>query len=257
MSVAEKLQIIAENQQMVYEAGKAAGGGGGDTDAAYNEGMEAGMQAEYDRFWDDFQQNGNRKSYMYAFTGDGWTIETLKPKYPIAPIDTGVNTRSGLCMFAYFCRNQSSNFDMTEICKMLDTSKLLSAQNMFQNAKVKNVTLDLSNVTTINGMFSQNDSGYHNNITLTISEKCTVYTNAFSYCSDLTHLIFTEGSVIAGNISFDRSKSLDDESIQSIINALQDRTGVTALTVTFHADTKGKLTEEQISQIAAKNWNIG
>lgn len=60
MSIAEKLTTVAENQQRVYDAGK---------------------QAEYDRFWDAYQQNGTRGSYSYAFGGVAWTDETLKPKY--------------------------------------------------------------------------------------------------------------------------------------------------------------------------------
>ena len=48
MSIAEKLQTVADNQQKVYDAGFAAGqAAGGDTDAAYNEGYDAGKQAEY------------------------------------------------------------------------------------------------------------------------------------------------------------------------------------------------------------------
>ena len=255
MSVAEKLQIIAENQQKVYEAGKAAGG---DTEVAYNEGFDDGKQAEYDRFWDDFQQNGTRADYKYAFSGTGWTEETLKPKYPIVLVDKSSTTRSALGMFNYLAwSNGKKTVDMTEICKKIDMSQALSAQYMFQMAYVENVTLDLSNVTTIYGMFAGNDGGYKNNITLTVSEKCTVYTNAFSYGSPITHLIFTDGSVIAANISLDRSNNLDDESIQSIINALQDRTGMGAMTVTFHTDVVAKLTDEQATTIMNKNWLIG
>ena len=39
MSIAEKLITIAENEERVYESGK---------------------KAAYDRFWDVYQQNGNR-----------------------------------------------------------------------------------------------------------------------------------------------------------------------------------------------------
>ena len=39
MSIAEKLQQIAENEQNVYDAGK---------------------KAQYDEFWDNYQNKGNR-----------------------------------------------------------------------------------------------------------------------------------------------------------------------------------------------------
>ena len=68
MSIAEKLTTITENQQKVYDAGK-----------------KDGIQSEYDRFWDEYQNNGNRESYYAAFCGTGWNDETFKPKYDIVP----------------------------------------------------------------------------------------------------------------------------------------------------------------------------
>jgi hypothetical protein len=60
MSIAEKLQLIAENEQKVFNAGK---------------------QAEHDAFWDAFQQNGERNNYGYAFYTIAWTDEIYNPKY--------------------------------------------------------------------------------------------------------------------------------------------------------------------------------
>lgn len=59
-SIAEKFEVIA--------------------DAVY----EAGQKSEYDKFWDIFQQNGERTDYIAAF-GAQWTPEIFKPKYPIRP----------------------------------------------------------------------------------------------------------------------------------------------------------------------------
>lgn len=61
MSIADKLTTIAENQQKVYNAGK---------------------QAEYDRFWDNFQDYGEAKVGSNAFMY-GWDDESFNPKYPI------------------------------------------------------------------------------------------------------------------------------------------------------------------------------
>jgi hypothetical protein len=61
---------------------------------------------------------------------------------------------------------------------------------------------------------------------------------------------------IGKTISFAQSKKLSDASIQSIIDALADLTGQTALKVSFHSDTILKLTEDQIATISAKNWDI-
>ena len=73
MSITEKLQTIAENEQKVFEAGK---------------------KSQYDEFWDDFQLNGERRNYYYTFYsrwGLGcWSDKTFQPKYPII-CDGGAN----------------------------------------------------------------------------------------------------------------------------------------------------------------------
>lgn len=61
MSIAENLEIIAENVPKVYEAGK---------------------KAEYNEFWDAFQDYGNRKDYNSAF-GFGFPAEAYNPKYDL------------------------------------------------------------------------------------------------------------------------------------------------------------------------------
>lgn len=73
MAIADKLTQIAENEINVYNSGKSKG---------YTDGFEEGKQAEYDAFWDAFQQNGNRTNYTYAFA-TAWTDEIYNPKYPI------------------------------------------------------------------------------------------------------------------------------------------------------------------------------
>ena len=46
---------------------------------------EAGQQAEYDKFWDTYQQNGERYNYSGAFAY-GWIDEIYNPKYPFKDI---------------------------------------------------------------------------------------------------------------------------------------------------------------------------
>jgi hypothetical protein len=43
--------------------------------------QSAGIKAEYDRFWDEFQQNGNRTDYRQAFAGYVWKVGIFKPKH--------------------------------------------------------------------------------------------------------------------------------------------------------------------------------
>ena len=66
MSIAEKLQTIAENEQRVYEAG-----------------IEEGKKAEHDAWWEVYQQGGKPMAVNYMFAFDRWTDAVYKPKYPI------------------------------------------------------------------------------------------------------------------------------------------------------------------------------
>ena len=45
--------------------------------------FEAGKKAQYDAFWDRYQDYGDRRDYTMLFAGAGWTPETFKPKYKI------------------------------------------------------------------------------------------------------------------------------------------------------------------------------
>ena len=47
------------------------------------EGIVQGKREAYDTFWDNYQSNGNRTAYEYAFAGEGWNNTTFKPKYDI------------------------------------------------------------------------------------------------------------------------------------------------------------------------------
>lgn len=72
-TIAKKLQTIAENQQKVFEAGKAQGGG----------------DSYYDTFWDSYQKNGNRYHWNSAFANQAWDDVTYNPKHPFREIRYG------------------------------------------------------------------------------------------------------------------------------------------------------------------------
>lgn len=188
-------------------------------------GFEEGKQAEYDAFWDAYQDYGNRKNYQYGFAGVGWNNVTLKPKYTI----TASNATS---MFARCNYVNKTRVDMTEVCEKLDTSNLTSAVSMFQDAFLENVTVDLGNATTLSNCFSSGNAGTGKairNVTLKVTEKCTYLSNAFAYCDATEEIIFTEDSVIASNgLDVRWSTKLSKASIESIINALSaEKEGLT------------------------------
>ena len=69
-----------------------------------------GMQTEYDRFWDGYQENGNRVNYGDAFAY--WNDEVFNPKYPLNNLT--------LCyrMFANFNTYSGRPIvDLVELCE--------------------------------------------------------------------------------------------------------------------------------------------
>lgn len=244
MSVAEKLTTIAENEQKVYEAGK---------------------QTEYDAFWNACQNYGNRTNYIYGFAGASWNNKTLNLKYAIAITGT-----RGENMFLRCNCTGDTRLDMTEVCKKLDASQATSGKEMFRDAYLENVTIDLGNATTIANCFNSGNSAAHaiKNVTLKVTEKCTAFTTAFSYCRETEEVIFTEDSVIAANgLNLQWSDKLSKASVISVVNALSTTT--TGLTVTlsktavnnaFETSTEaadGSTSKEWADLIATKpNWTI-
>lgn len=88
---------------------------------------------------------------------------------------------------------------------------------------------------------------------LDMSSANTSANSQFGNCRALKEVRFAERSVKTPLI-FSFSPLLSYESIQSIIDGLADLTGGTGQTLTFHADVKAKLTDEQKTQITSKNW---
>ena len=225
MSIAEKLQTAAENQQKVYEAGQ---------------------KAEYDRFWDNYQDNGNRGHYRYAFYRTFWNDENFKPKYDIKP------TQDGQYIF-----QQCGVTDMKAILQrqgvVLDFSKTPSLYHCFNSAAVTHLPeLDCSKCTSFQNTFV-NCSSLVSIDKLIISDKVTGanFAQMFTGCSSLQNVIF-EG-VIAADISLSGSPLLSHDSIMSLLNCM--KTGGTG-TVTLGATNLAKLTDAEKAIATEKGWTL-
>jgi hypothetical protein len=214
---------------------------------------EQGKKSQYDEFWDAFQNNGKRINYQYAFAGAGWCAEILKPKYKITPT-TNFGAQG---MFSKFnVSNEDKKLDFRTVKDMFDLSQAKNCDNLFDNARVDYIDVDLSSATTMqsafNGSFS-NPKVTH--ITLRV-KACTNYSATFTSCSALTDLFFTEDSTIKTTIGMKYSP-LTLESARSVINALVDYSGTTATyTLTLHADAKARLSESDIATITQKGWTL-
>ena len=229
MSIAEKLQTIAENEQRVYEAGK---------------------KAEYDEFWDVYQENGNRTNYNTAFAGYGWTDETFKPKYDIKP--TSANR-----LFSY-----TAITDLKEALEkagvVLDLSKVTSAVYLFESGSLTHIpeinTTSLSdlqyfiysalNLVTVDKVILKNDGSQ------------TFGAQSFGALLNLEEIRF-EGVIGKNGFNMNRSTKLSKASIESIINHLSTTTS--GLTVTLSKTAKeAAFTDEEWEALeqTKKNWTI-
>lgn len=227
---------------------------GGDTEAAYNEGYEAGQKAEYDRFWDNYQNYGNSKSYRGAFSGQGWTAETFKPKYtPIRLVGGG-----GVRMFWEFSGKRTE--ERTSIDdSIVDFSECTDMTYAFADSTFDTVILNCSNAKTMVSTFNMgNGTSYGiREIYIKVTDLCTSFSSAFDYNFNLEKIMFTEDSVIGANISFAKSNKLTHESLMSIINALKDYSGTgTTRTLTLHATSKANLTDTEKAIATQKGWTI-
>ncbi len=228
------------------------------------EGYQEGKQAEYDAFWDAYQQNGNRTGYRYSFSS-GWMPSIFNPKYKITLANSAY---SGTGMFFLFGTGAGETFDWRTVADMIDVSGCTDASSMFNSAKINYIDVDLSNATNLFKCFtSEWQITGCTHISVKVSEKCINYNSTFDYCSELTHLFFKEGSVIAANMSVPSATKLVKESIESIIYALWDSASGKTLTLSLTAVKKafetspgandGNISEEWLSLVASKsNWTI-
>lgn len=216
----------------------------------YTEAFEAGRKAEYDAFWDAFQDYGKRVNYENAFSGQGtWNDATFKPKYDII-------LAAGYSGFYMFWSSAISNIAETlEKCGVkLDTSRTNVLSQAFQYAKTARIPeIDGSNLRA-DGLGYTFLSPYIVTIDKLIVPETLKFTSSFDSCNNLRNITF-EGT-IGNSISFADSPLLTEKSVQSILDHLKDLTGQAAQTITFHATVGGKLTNAQKATITAKNWTL-
>lgn len=216
-----------------------------------------GMQTEYDRFWDNIQDNGNRTDYSYGFSGAGWNNESFNPKYSMTP--TNANT-----MFRY----SQASIDLVEFLNskgiVLDFSQCTNFQNTFYSAKFSHIgVVDMrSSTTTVVYTFLSCSAKTIDKI---ICDKKTVFgSTAFTAAMLLENLIM-EGELSS---NFDvKDCPLNKASILSIFTVLSDTSTSQTLTLkqsavntafeTSEGAADGSESEEWLNLVATKpNWTI-
>ncbi len=215
-----------------------------------------GKQAEYDEFWDSFQENGNRTVYRNSF-GCGWSAENFNPKYSMRP--TNANQ-----MFFNNVGEIISIPDFVEFCNHrgieLDFSNCMSAQYGIGTLHSRHFgVLNFSNCTNMQDIFYSHSWG--NNAVITIdeficSEITTFRADTFQSATQLTNLTMS-GVVAAGTFDVSACTLLTYDSLMSIISCLKDLSGDgTTKTCTLGATNLAKLTDSEKAIATQKGWTL-
>ena len=210
MSIATEFEVIAD---AVYEKGK---------------------KDEYDKFWDNFQDYGNRTAYVSGFQGSyGWTKDNFFPKYDIKPEG---NTASLFYAWEVTEKHKIDLAQRLEDCGViLDTSKATNLQSAFNYTRFTRIpTVDITGTTTANGGLFGNSWGALITIDkIIMNENNQIANTWFGSATGLENLII-EGTIGQNNFSVKDCKKLTTTSLLSILTALsKDNTIASGKSVTF------------------------
>lgn len=233
MSIAEKFEIIADE---VYAKGK---------------------KDEYDKFWDAYQDYGNRTKYpSYSFYGAGFNANNFYPKYDIKPQGSCINL-----FYAWETTNISLKQRLEECGVKLDTSKVTSFTQAFNYSKFTELPIiDLSSMTSAaSSIFSNNYGSLKTIEKLIVSENTAIGSWFGQYCQNLTNLI-VEGTIAKSGFNVQYQKKLTTASLLSILKALSlNITATTTITFsTVHQSIIETDTDCKLYWEAAKNagWSF-
>lgn len=203
MSISEKTLQLKQDFDDVYEAGK---------------------KAEYDAFWDKYQQNGKRTEYFFAFGGRGWTDELFKPKYDLNMANSATQA---------FTYNSVTDLvkSLEDANVKLDISRVTNITNMFSWAETTRLPeiSTISSSSLIQTFYSMKKLVGINKLVLR-SDGTQTFSKTFDLCENLEHLSL-EGTIGQNGFDIHWSTKLSASSLYSIISALSSDT--TGLTITL------------------------
>ena len=238
----EEFNVLIPKVEDVYKSGRESGGGGN-----YDEGYEAGQRAEYDRFWDNYQNNGNRTDYERAFAGTGWTDELFNPKYKIVV---------GTSAYMTFAASRISEITPEKV----DFSETKTFQYTFYYSnRIKKIEIDCSSATTMSNTFY---GGYMEDIKLFNIPETLKWENAFKGNSTGFSIVtnFSISGIIGKN-GFDIQylTNVSKQNLIDILNCLKDYsedTSGTAWVVTLGPTNLAKLSDTEKAIATQKGWTL-
>ena len=212
--------------------------------------IEQGRQEEWSEFWDAYQVNGTLVNYNQAFFKNRWTKNNFKPKYSMYPVNA-------IEMF----RESNINVDLSSLCSelkiALDFSKSNSIDYLFYSSKF--IRIPEINLTSSTNNLLRTFGNMPNLVT--IDKLILREDGSQKFSSTFDNSTVLENIVIEGTIGQNGFNvqwcPLTHDSLISIINALQDKTGVSgSWTVTIGPNNIAKLTSDELKIAENKGWVV-
>lgn len=252
MSIADKLKMIAENEQRVYNSGINKGfnigysqghkeGYDSGYSVAYEKGKITGRSDEFadtyfatwvganntqphpDSFWDGYQVDGQLRDYSHKF--ELWSGYQFRPRYPVI-IEDGAASFLRFNNAGYNKQPFYNNFYLG-YADVVDFSKAANVNLAFQEAVILRVKeIDISNAISASRMFYATEIQYIDKMVFP-SDPNADTSEMFTRADFLTRII-VEGKIRQNNLNFQWSTRLTNESLESIIDALEDKSNDTS-----------------------------
>lgn len=231
MTIADKLTQIAENERLVFEAGK---------------------NATYSEFWGAYQQQGDRQDYRCAFCGSHWDDSLFYPYYDIRPVGSAASMFEG-------CAISNIMYSLYDMGVTLDTSQCTNLSRAFADCKslCDIPAIDACNATdpqALSHLFSGSDCLYRISITLRDDGSQDVST-MLTDCTALEDLSIY--GCIGSDFNAHWCTELYPASLVNILNVLADYSGDTAThTCSLGAANLAKLTDAEKAIATQKGWTL-
>ena len=225
-----------------------------------SEGYDIGSKNEYDRFWNEFQDYGNRTDYGWSFRC--WGGDYIRPKYKI---QTFTFRSDSMFQLSRVKKIEAAYFDFSGINSLPNNSPNGATYCMFNASK------RLEEIEDLNIPAGNYHSTWHNctalkKIAVVRISADNTFTNAFNNCTALEEVTFS-GTLAKNGLNLQYSPKLNRASIESVINVLSTSTSGLKVTLSKAAVNKafetavgandGVGSAEWTALIATKsNWTI-
>lgn len=215
-----------------------------------------GKQAEYDAFWDAYQENGTRLNYQYAFYGPGWDDVSFNPKhtFPNGTKVTNTFAQSGIRNFKGILERNGIYLDLT--------SQTAGLSSLFASSKVEHIGRIIypDIVPTVQSMCSY-CTKLHTIDELHLSEDgSTVLTDIFRGGGQSLVNITITGVIGQNGFNMQNSTKLSKASITNIIDHLSTTTNGLTVTLSKTAVASAFGSTDAAEWVALKNtrtnWTI-